>query len=239
MNYKLHYDLLIQKALNIVRKKLKTTNAAYIYYERHHIIPKCMGGDNSKTNLVLLTPEEHYLAHLLLVRIYPNHSGLTSAAINLTRKKNGHPVNNKLYSWLRKQHADNVATLHVEKKVGMHNKKHTEETKQKMSKNNYFNNGGKQLNGKDSPLYGLKRSQETKDKISAIKKGSTHALHTEETKQKMSESRKRQTITSQKAIIIYNVKYTSLVEACRVLNHGVKYIIHRLRSDQYPDCYYL
>lgn len=239
MNYTLHYDLLIRQASVIIRKKLKTTNPAYVYYERHHIIPKCMGGDNSKTNLVLLTPEEHYLAHLLLVRIYPGHSGLTSAAINLTRKKNGHPVNNKLYSWLRKQHADNVAALHVEKKVGMHNKKHTEETKQKMSVNHYFNNGGKQLKGKDNPSYGLKRSQETKDKISAIKTGSTHAPHTEETKQKMRQSRKRQTITSQKAIVLYDVKYTSLTEACRVLNHGFNYIIHRLRSDNFPDCYYL
>jgi hypothetical protein len=36
--------------------------------ERHHIRPKCLGGTNAKENLVYLTPREHFLAHLLLVR---------------------------------------------------------------------------------------------------------------------------------------------------------------------------
>lgn len=38
------------------------------YFESHHILPKSLGGTNQKTNLVLLTPREHYIAHLLLVR---------------------------------------------------------------------------------------------------------------------------------------------------------------------------
>lgn len=36
------------------------------YYEKHHIIPKCMGGNNDKDNLVLLTLGEHVQAHYLL-----------------------------------------------------------------------------------------------------------------------------------------------------------------------------
>ena len=39
-------------------------------YHRHHIIPKHMGGDDSKENLVYLTPEEHALAHLELYEKY-------------------------------------------------------------------------------------------------------------------------------------------------------------------------
>jgi len=50
------------------------------YTEKHHIIPRCMGGDNKSRNLVSLTPEEHYLCHLLLVRIYPNNHKLVYAA---------------------------------------------------------------------------------------------------------------------------------------------------------------
>src|SRR5690606_23020829 len=38
--------------------------------ERHHIIPKCMGGTNDKNNLVYLTTKEHFIAHLLLTKIY-------------------------------------------------------------------------------------------------------------------------------------------------------------------------
>lgn len=40
------------------------------YLERHHITPKSLGGSNDPTNLVLLTPREHYVAHLLLTRMY-------------------------------------------------------------------------------------------------------------------------------------------------------------------------
>ena len=39
-----------------------------IYYERHHILPKSLGGDDSPQNLVWLTPREHFIAHLLLVK---------------------------------------------------------------------------------------------------------------------------------------------------------------------------
>lgn len=37
--------------------------------ERHHILPKSLGGKNTKDNLVYLTPAEHYRAHYLLWRI--------------------------------------------------------------------------------------------------------------------------------------------------------------------------
>jgi len=40
-----------------------------IYYEKHHIIPKSLGGDNSPANLVALTAREHYVCHLLLIRM--------------------------------------------------------------------------------------------------------------------------------------------------------------------------
>lgn len=43
-----------------------------IYGEYHHIIPKCIGGTNTNENLIRLTAREHYIAHLLLVRIYKN-----------------------------------------------------------------------------------------------------------------------------------------------------------------------
>lgn len=38
-------------------------------YEEHHIIPKSCGGSNDQSNLVLLTPKEHYICHRLLVKM--------------------------------------------------------------------------------------------------------------------------------------------------------------------------
>lgn len=39
-----------------------------IYLENHHIIPKCLKGKNTKSNLVLLTAKEHYICHCCLVK---------------------------------------------------------------------------------------------------------------------------------------------------------------------------
>ena len=39
------------------------------YTEKHHIIPKSLGGSNESSNLVKLTPREHYICHLLLVKM--------------------------------------------------------------------------------------------------------------------------------------------------------------------------
>jgi len=37
--------------------------------ERHHIIPKSLGGNNDHENLVVLWYREHYIAHRLLVKM--------------------------------------------------------------------------------------------------------------------------------------------------------------------------
>ena len=46
------------------------------YYETHHIIPKCCGGDNSENNTIDLYPEEHYIAHKLLAMENPENEKL-------------------------------------------------------------------------------------------------------------------------------------------------------------------
>lgn len=39
------------------------------YYERHHIVPRSLGGLNNKENLVYLTAREHFIAHWLLTKM--------------------------------------------------------------------------------------------------------------------------------------------------------------------------
>lgn len=67
MDYQKIYNSLIEKARSKTRKKSRD-----IYYENHHILPKSLGGDNSKKNLILLTAKEHFVAHKLLLEIYNN-----------------------------------------------------------------------------------------------------------------------------------------------------------------------
>lgn len=74
MNYKNIYDALIKKAK--LSNRRKTDN---VYYEKHHIIPKCIGGLDTKDNLILLTAREHFLAHKLLCEIYPDNHKLKYA----------------------------------------------------------------------------------------------------------------------------------------------------------------
>jgi hypothetical protein len=93
MNYQLHYDKLIERAKN---------RSLSCYLEKHHIIPRCLGGSNDKENLVDLTPEEHYIAHQLLVKINPDNKKLLNAAIMMIPKR----PSNKLYGWLRKRFAE-------------------------------------------------------------------------------------------------------------------------------------
>ena len=92
MNYKKIYDSLI------IRGK---TRLLQEYSELHHIVPRCIGGNNEQDNLVRLTPEEHYVAHQLLVKIYPNNPKLIKAAAMMIPNR----PSNKLYGWLRRKFA--------------------------------------------------------------------------------------------------------------------------------------
>ncbi|UGO47056.1 putative HNH endonuclease [Shigella phage ChubbyThor] len=95
MNYQNIYDSLIQRA---------KTRSLVGYSETHHIIPRCMGGKDDKHNLVELTPEEHYLAHQLLVKIYPKNFKLAFAAnaMCVNNEFSGRSCN-KLFGWLRRK----------------------------------------------------------------------------------------------------------------------------------------
>lgn len=40
------------------------------YFERHHVMPKSLGGGDEPENIIRLTPEDHLFAHLLLAKIH-------------------------------------------------------------------------------------------------------------------------------------------------------------------------
>lgn len=98
MDYKLIYEKIIARAKN------RTTTTIDEYTEKHHIIPRCMGGDDEKENIVILTPEEHYVCHQLLVKIYPEHVGLWKAVKLMTGgNDNQDRSKNKMYGWLKRK----------------------------------------------------------------------------------------------------------------------------------------
>lgn len=94
MNYQKIYHQLIERARVRIPKG---------YVEDHHILPKCMGGNDDVNNIVSLYPEEHYVAHLLLLRIHPNVPGLIYAANRVGN------CGNKHYGWVRRKVAQQIS----------------------------------------------------------------------------------------------------------------------------------
>jgi NUMOD3 motif len=58
--YRRWYDALIARA--------RARGLVDDYTERHHVIPRCLGGSNKRDNLVDLTFREHFLVHWLLIK---------------------------------------------------------------------------------------------------------------------------------------------------------------------------
>lgn len=150
MNYKWHYDSLI------TRGRIRELNQ---YTESHHIIPRCMGGTDEKSNLVELTPEEHFVAHLLLMRIYTGVPGLIYSVARLSGGKSK-LRSNKLYGWIRKR-ISKQRSIDMQGHTIWKGRQHTESTKEKIRIYNLENSHSR----------GRIQTPEAKLKISIAKKG--------------------------------------------------------------------
>lgn len=127
MNYVNIYQSLINKA------KQRTIEG---YSESHHVVPKCMGGSDNPDNLVRLTPEEHYVAHLLLVKMYPSEQKLVYAANMMTvGSPNVKRSNNKSAGWLRRELARNLRNM-------MSDPERKSQYSERMKKDNPMNRSG-------------------------------------------------------------------------------------------------
>lgn len=98
MNYFKIYNSIIDRAI-----ERSSLNPIIDYKESHHITPRCMGGTDCADNLVDLYPEEHYLCHLLLVKMYPKNYKLVIAATMMCVESNLHKRSNKVYGWLKRR----------------------------------------------------------------------------------------------------------------------------------------
>lgn len=81
MNYEKIYNEIVKRA---------QTRKLIGYKEKHHIIPKCIGGTNDMTNIVKLTAREHFICHKLLTEIYPTKTRLHYASWLMVIMKDSH-----------------------------------------------------------------------------------------------------------------------------------------------------
>lgn len=156
-------------------------------YHRHHIVPRHMGGTDDPSNLIELTVEEHAEAHRILfekhgkIEDYYAWQGLLG---NITKKE--------IFLSLIKRGKDHP----------FFGKTHNKSARNKISESNmgtkWINNGAvtKKIQATQEIPEGftlgrLPMSPETKLKIANKARLQIRKPHSEETKQKMSESARR------------------------------------------------
>jgi hypothetical protein len=98
MNHQKIYEAIIKRAQSENRKKLRKKNPNYVYYEKHHIFPRCLGGKDEESNLVLLTAKEHYISHELLVYIYNTNRKLALALMRMSGNTEKYKVSARDYA---------------------------------------------------------------------------------------------------------------------------------------------
>tara|TARA_R100001480_G_scaffold29376_3_gene39905 strand:+ start:38 stop:847 length:810 start_codon:yes stop_codon:yes gene_type:complete len=180
MNHKKIHDLIIKRA------KERTLEG---YSEKHHIIPKCLGGTDDQDNLVHLTAREHFIIHKLLCEIYPNESKLHWAAFMMATARGKHMDNrdyrigSREYERLREsleisdetRRKSGIANIGNKYRLG---KKHSDESKKKMSQAAMGNTNSR----------GYKHTEEARKNMSKAAKARDRKPHSGETKQKMSDA---------------------------------------------------
>lgn len=221
MNYQKVYDQIIDRARE---RKLGG------YKEKHHVIPKCMGGSNKKENLVELTAREHFVCHWLLSYMYPQEKKLAYAfwgMCNQTSSENNnrsYKVTSRAYQVGRELFIEAITGRECtwgdkisQAKKGVSQGKRSEDSiakqKQTVTDNPY--------------IHSEKSKQIISEKLSKHKK-------TKEHRKAISETNKRLGIkppTQAKPVEVYGKSYASIKEACEDLGqprHVVNKIIKRV-----------
>ena len=168
------------------------------YAERHHIVPRSLGGTNDATNLVKLTAREHFICHLLLTKFT---TGYDKKLMNFALGKfiQNSPLQQRIFnSWEYSKIRESIS----EARTGH---KHSEETRKKMSekaKGRTPWNKGKSVEPcteerkmllsdywKGKPKSDMHSKNISKGKLGHTA-GMTGKQHSDDTKKKMSESMK-------------------------------------------------
>lgn len=75
------------------------------YKETHHIKPRSMGGTDDKSNLVQLTAREHFVAHILLAKIYGGNLWFAVLAMASGSNRKEKYFNSKLYDIAKRENS--------------------------------------------------------------------------------------------------------------------------------------
>ena len=248
--YSKYYFLIIERAINEQRTKLKKSDSSYVYYENHHILPKSLFPEfknlkDNPWNSVLLTAREHFLIHALIYKHFKslNHQWMYKMGrAFMIMKAEGTTINCRNVNSIAYQYFKLNIKMSDETKKKMSESRRgfrpSDETKKKMSERAKNRTAEHQQKINESKK--LNFNEETRKRQSLAKIGKTHS---DETKKKMSESRKgkctdiqrenlaKNNLKASKSILINDVVYISISDASRLLNIS-KYLIRKRLYDR-------
>lgn len=127
------------------------------YKELHHIIPRCLGGNDDRNNLVKLTARQHFLSHWLLYKIHrtPELVYAWNCMRVIGKGQESRNVNSHLFEYAKRHKSKILSENSFGENNNFYGKKHTEESRRKMSEK----------------LTGKKHSEETRRKMSIKRRG--------------------------------------------------------------------
>ena len=204
MTYSAVYCALIEK-----RRQHSLQDSAY--GEVHHIIPKSEGGDDSKENLVRLSAREHYVAHLLLAKIYDDYKMYSALVYMQSRrhKKRKFKFNSRLYEKLREEYAKKISNDNHW--THRHPEKVRRGFKYSESHNKKLSEIGKTKTGKLNNFYGKHHSEEARRKMSLVHKGvSTYKTAAKLRGRKLSSEHKQKDREAMLGMKFWNNGFTSI-----------------------------
>ena len=138
----------------------------HLYTEKHHIIPRSLGGDNSPENLVKLTAREHFVCHLLLCKMTEGNARakMLHAAWMLANIGNHVYKSSRIYQKLREDRNKNYSG----KNHPYYGKKRPEHSIAVSGEKNYFY--GKHFTGEKNGFFGKKHTLESIAKANESRK---------------------------------------------------------------------
>jgi hypothetical protein len=93
---------------NLIESRQKTRDLEKgADYEIHHVSPRCLGGTDESSNLVKLTYREHYIAHWLLIKIYPNEPKIHYGFLCMLRDPHGYrKLTSRMVETIKKNYSE-------------------------------------------------------------------------------------------------------------------------------------
>jgi hypothetical protein len=114
----MNYNKLYSRFIESIPLRSKQYNDGL---EKHHILPKSIGGKNDKKNLIVLTPREHFIAHRMLAKMFKGQKKMKMSFALLAlghyrnKRRDNDKLNSRQYNLAQKQWSEYLQTTEGKK----------------------------------------------------------------------------------------------------------------------------